>query len=247
MRRRVRLHLDLPVWLYRVLRPVKRAMARLGRRRPGGQWGPDLSGDRDVEWSWVAAEMPAGPGKALDFGSGESSLGLVAAHRGFEVTGVDLQVAEKHYVHPRLRLVKGDILELPLAERCFDLVINCSTVEHVGVAGRYGVTESDPDGDLKAMARLRQLMKRKGTMLLTVPAGQDAVFPPACRVYGEKRLPPLLGGYAVQKEAFWIKDEHNRWTPCDRKVALGFKPFVRSLSPFESAYALGCFVLRTGD
>jgi hypothetical protein len=33
--------------------------------------------------------------------------------------------------------------------RWFDTVINCSTVEHVGLPGRYG-GPSIPDGDLEA-------------------------------------------------------------------------------------------------
>ena len=39
----------------------------------------DLKGDRNVEWSWVAAEMPEGPGMALDFGPGGSQLSTIAA------------------------------------------------------------------------------------------------------------------------------------------------------------------------
>jgi len=55
-----------------------------------------------------------------------------------------------------------DILKVDLPAKHFDLVINWSTVEHVGLAGRYGVTKSRPDGDLEAMARLRDLMKPGG-------------------------------------------------------------------------------------
>ncbi len=101
--------------------------------------GRNLSGDRDIEWSWVAAQMPSGPGEALDFGHGGSHLGLIAAQRGFNVTAVDLEPARWFYQHPCLRFIQGDILRLPLPAGHFDLVINCSTVEHVGLVGRYGV------------------------------------------------------------------------------------------------------------
>lgn len=205
---------------------------------------PNLLGDRDIEWSWIASQMPAGPGEALDFGSGGSHLALIAAKRGFNVTAVDLEPVQWPYVHPRLHFILGDILKLPLRTEHFDLIINCSTVEHVGIAGRYAVTRPRPDGDLEAMAHLRQLMKPGGVMLLTIPIGQDAVFTPLCRVYGVQRLPRLLDGYTVESKVFWVKDGMNRWTLCDKDTALKFKSSMSSWNVLENTCALGCFVLK---
>jgi len=205
---------------------------------------PNLLGDRDIEWSWIASQMASGPGEALDFGNGGSPLGLIAAHRGYKVTAVDLEPVQWPYVHHSLRFIKGDILKLPLPRDHFDLIINCSTVEHIGLAGRYGVTEDRPDGDFAAMARLRELMKPNGAMLLTIPAGQDAVFMPLCRVYGTQRLPQLLEGFTIEKEIFWTKDNQNQWVNCGKDEALGFKASAGSWDPLENVYAIGCFVLR---
>ena len=36
----------------------------------------DLTGDRSLEWSWVAANLPDSPGAVIDFGSGEALLSL---------------------------------------------------------------------------------------------------------------------------------------------------------------------------
>jgi len=224
----------LPNWLYlrlRLLRP------KLGAP-------PNLLGDRDIEWSWVSAHIPSGPGEALDFGPGGSHLGLIAAQRGFEVTAIDLEPVHWYYVHQKLHFVQGDILKVDLPAKHFDLVINCSTVEHVGLAGRYGVTKSRPDGDLEAMARLKDLMKPGGVMLLTIPVGQDAVFVPLSRVYGARRLPQLLNGYRVEEDVFWVKDAENRWVLCDRDTALNFKASAGSWDPLQNIYALGCFVLK---
>ena len=81
-------------------------------------------------------------------------------------------------------------------------------------------------------------------MLLTIPVGEDAVFAPLCRVYGRERLPSLLENYVVQKEAFWVKDQDNRWVRCDSQTALNFQAAVQSCDPLQNAYALGCFVLQ---
>lgn len=205
---------------------------------------PNLAGDRDIEWSWVASHIPQGPGEALDFGPGESMLGLIAAQKGFRVTAIDRQQVHWKYVHPELRYVQGDILQLSLPLNYFDLVINCSTVEHVGLAGRYGVRDQNPDGDLEAMNRLEKIMKPGAVMLLTIPVGLDAVFAPLCRIYGEKRLPLLLKGFSIEKEDYWTKNDQNQWIPCNRERALNFKASAGSWDPLQNSYALGCFVLR---
>jgi len=204
--------------------------------QPPLSW-PNLAGDREIEWSWVAANMPQGPGAVLDFGSGDSYLGLIAAQRDYDVMTIDLGKVEWPYLHPALRFMQGDLLTLDLPKSHFDLIINCSTVEHVGLAGRYGVTQNRADGDLSAMQRLRDVMKPDGIMLLTVPVGRDAVFPPLHRVYGEQRLPQLLRGYTAVKEKYMVKDDRNRWVFAEKNTAL-------TRTPLERCYGLGCFVLR---
>jgi SAM-dependent methyltransferase len=248
-RQSVSVTLNLPTWLCRPLRWVKRRAfpSRLGSG--AAQTTPNLAGDRDIEWSWVTAHLPSGPGKALDFGPGGSHLGLVAAQRGFDVTAVDLGAVHWDYVHPRLRFVRGDILDLEFPASHFDLVVNCSTVEHVGLVGRYGVIEDRPDGDLEAMARLRELMKPGGLMLLTIPVGRDAVFAPLCRVYGQERLPSLIDGYVVEKEDYWVKNHDNRWVQTDRDSALAFEASAGSWDALQNVYALACIAMRkpTGE
>lgn len=220
--------------LRHIVRIAEYLLTRLGAKVPKA---PNLVGDRDIEWSWVASQMPSGPGEALDFGPGGSYLGLIAAQRGFAVTAIDLEAVRWYYTHPRLRFVQGDILKLSLSKEHFDLVINSSTVEHVGLVGRYGVTEARADGDLEAMARLRSFMKPAGTMLLTIPVGRDAVFPPWHRVYGVERLSDLMSGYVVEREEYWVKNEQNKWILADKRDALARIPQKR-------LYGLGCFVLK---
>lgn len=204
----------------------------------------NLLGDRDIEWSWVVSHMPHGPGQALDFGNGGGALALVAAQRGFDVTAIDQERVQWPYEHSLLHFIQGDILKLSLQKHHFDLVINCSTVEHVGIAGRYGVIEDRHDGDIEAMAYLREAMAPGGIMLMTIPVGRDAIFPPLTRIYGNARLPHLLKGYLVVAEAFWVKNQKNQWASCAREIALTFESSAGSLDPLRNVYALGCFVLQ---
>ena len=224
-------------------------VARFGRQRINDlfvRWGLaqrptiTLDGDREIEWSWVAAHVEQRPGRALDFGCGSRGfLTLIAAHRGYRVTAVDLQPVKWPHRHPAVEFLQGDILRLELAADSFDLVLNCSSIEHVGLPGRYG-SAGRPDGDLEAMALLRTLLKDGGSMVMTIPVGRDAVFAPFHRVYGKERLPLLLERWVVGRKEFWTKDEKNQWMQTEEPQALDREGSERS-------YGLGLFLLRRGS
>jgi SAM-dependent methyltransferase len=242
---RLTIPVPMPGFVYRLWKKVRnRFRGSEPPPPPTAARGPNLEGDRDIEWTWVSANMPSGPGRAFDFGTGVSNLAFAAALRGFRVTSIDLTATTRFFAHPRVEYLQADLLAMRLPKDSFDLVINCSTVEHVGLSGRYGVTDRRPDGDLEAMQILRRAMKRGGRMLLTVPVGKDQVFDPLCRVYGKERLPRLTAGFSIEKEEYWRKTETNLWKPCSRAEALAFQASAGSWNYLENIYALGCLVLK---
>ena len=198
----------------------------------------DLEGERYLEWAWIAAHLPDNPGTVLDFGCGVAVPGLIAALKGGAVTGLDLQDNKVPYETDNLQIRRGDILGTDLGETRFDVIINCSSIEHVGLAGRYE-SQDVPDGDLIAMGRLRDLLRSPSAiMLLTVPVGRDAVFSPWHRVYGTRRLGSLLQGFHVVSKEFWSKRPgRNTWVQVGEQEALDVRPS-------GSFYALGFFVLN---
>ena len=198
---------------------------------------PNLREDRNIEYSWVVANLPEGTERALDFGCGTSYLALTAAQRGAKTTAIDLTPIHWFYIHPNLNFIQKDIFDSGFAPETFDLIINCSTVEHIGIVGRYGIRKSHPGGDIEAMAEMRKLLKPEGKMLLTIPIGQDIIFPPLHRVYGKRRLPKLLDGYIVKKEEYWIKNDKNQWILTEKLKAF-------DLAPNRNFYGLGCFILQ---
>jgi hypothetical protein len=77
----------------------------------------------------------------------------------------------------------------------FDVCFSVSSFEHDGL-GRYG----DPlnaDGDLQAMQKAKQYVKKDGIMFLSVPTGRDCVYFNVHRVYGEYRFPELIKNWEV--------------------------------------------------
>ncbi len=176
-------------------------------------------------------------GKVLDFGCGPySHLGLVAARLGYQVTAIDPTDVQWPYTHPRLTFRQGDILENGLEPSTFDVIINCSSIEHVGIPGRYGQADL-PNGDLEAMSVFRKILKPGGKMILTLPVGRDEVFKPFHRVYGVERLAQLFQSWSIREKEFWIKDKENRWVSVDEEIGINQKASL-------TYYGLGLFVLE---
>lgn len=194
-----------------------------------------LAGDRCVEWQWVLDRLPAPPARVLEIGCGHAPTAGIAAVRGLEVTGVDL--LDLGYGLPRLTFIRDDATKLDLPERHFDRVVLCSTIEHVGLEGRF-TSADDEAGDFTLMARARRWLKPEGRLLLTIPVGRDAIFRPMHRVYGATRLPKLIAGYEVREEAYWTKTPERVWQPARKAEALAFEGSAE-------LYALGLFSLRS--
>ena len=186
------------------------------------------------------AALADGPGTTLDFGTDVGFLSLAAAQRQHDVVALDRMPPALEYRHPRVTAVQADILDRPLEGRRFDQIINCSSVEHVGLAGRYGSFEN-PNGDLEAMAIMRDLLDAEGRMIVTIPVGRDLVCAPLHRIYGDERLPRLLEGYSVHEAQYWRRDPAaSAWVEVDRDTAL-------QTEGSEWFYALGLLVLGRAD
>ena len=204
-----------------------------------------LEGDRGIEWGWARENLPSfGQGRiVLDVGPMDGfHLSMDAYGKGYEVVAVGLEDIKPPV--PQIHYVRQDILKTEFGFG-FDYVLNVSTTEHIGL-GLYG----DPlgeDFDLLAMQRLRRWMRPDGDgiQILTVPVGIDAVVGHWHRVYGEKRLPRLLDGYAILREAYWAKTADNsQWVQVSKEVALEEPPgLVPEPSMLNLSYALGGFIL----
>jgi SAM-dependent methyltransferase len=222
----------MPKSLYTGLREIKRVFippSRTAQPEGSPELRIDLSGDRDIEWSYIASRLPIGEGYVLDFGCGYGNMSIHGVQKGHRVLALDLEHNHFPWSHPQLEMVCGDLLKLNLPESAFDFILNCSTVEHVGLSGRYGVAVDETDGDLAAMRKLGQLLKPGGKMLMTIPCGLDAAI--------------VLQGFELQEEIYWLKHSDNRWHVSDRAQALSFAPTGHPTIPTRCSYALGCFVL----
>jgi hypothetical protein len=202
-----------------------------------------LSKDREIEWRWLAEKLEPAEhvlAHALDFGPmpGGPTCKL-AIDRGYSVTGIGLE--RIRFSDPVFEYIQQDIntVERP---GLFDVIINISTIEHVGL-GRYG-DPIDPDADIKAMLRLRSWLRFFGRHILTLPVGVDAVIGHYHRVYGHGRLWELLDGWAILEQKYWRKNDADEWEVCTKEEALAEEPTHLPVeSPLYLYYAIGGFVL----
>lgn len=197
--------------------------------------------DRSIERPFVFSNLPA-DGKLLDVGCAGSDLPVVLACLGYEVVGVDGR--PYHLSDPPFRFVRSDIRRMAFADGAFDVVTAVSTVEHIGLSGRYG-SDEDPGGDRHAMEEIGRVTKSGGTILLTVPYGQPAIFRPWHRVYGAEQLQGLVKGLEVIKASFFMPDERGFYRKVDQERASSFAASaeVKRGRFLEYSYGLACLVL----
>jgi hypothetical protein len=156
-----------------------------------------------------------GAARILDVGGSESTVGLSLATLGHDVTIVDPRahpLRHRNLTHAACRLD-----ELPADQRPFDAAVALSAVEHFGLEHYDSAPSIDespaatniarpPDGvggederlDLAALARLRELVRPGGLLVLTVPFAAQPSVDDFQRVYDEAGLAELLRGWTVR-------------------------------------------------
>ncbi|MGE5197257.1 MAG: DUF268 domain-containing protein, partial [Deltaproteobacteria bacterium] len=102
----------------------------------------------------------------------------------------------------------------------FDAITAISTVEHIGVSGRYGAHE-DMSADKKAIDEMQRILKSGGTILLTVPFGKAKIIKPFSRIYDGGLIKQLVGGLKIEKEEYYMQDSGDDWYKCSQEEAEG--------------------------
>ena len=145
-------------------------------------------------------------GTVLDVGASESTLCLSLATLGYRVTALDPR--PNPLSHELLDVVEARIEEWH--DGTFDAVVCLSTIEHIGT-GDYEQDASDRRVDLEAMARMHELTKPGGLLVLTTSVGPASTGVNG-RVYDRKGLDELLGGWEVKDETLVQRRDANTWT-----------------------------------
>lgn len=123
---------------------------------------------------------------------------------GWWVIGLDIR--EYQYQHPLFVYMKTDIVTMPIADIQADAIVLLSTLEHLGMAGRYGIKDNLNPADKMAIDNCYSLLKPDGVLLLTVPYVDNGSYyiRDNMRVYDHERLVYLFNEKYWHKKSCWV-------------------------------------------
>ncbi len=186
----------------------------------------EASGEKDrpvtrvIEYSFAIQKLGSAQGeKLLDIGctSRWNILPATLVGLGWEVYGIDTR--QLKFRHPNFHFVCEDIRHTSFPSNFFDSICAISTIEHIGLSGRFGVTKEDPKGDVKAIKEVERIIRPGGTFLVTVPYGQRAIIRPLHKVYDKAWLRELFLDWRIKDEIYYICNEDGYWEAAPEKVA----------------------------
>lgn len=138
---------------------------------------PPGTDERVVEIPWVLSRLvPAGRVLEVGYAFAEPAYLAGLLRSGVELVGVDLATRDVG----QMETVQADVRELPLESASFDQALLVSTLEHVGadnsVYGLEGEPESGDASRLRALRELGRILRRDGSLLVTVPVGEPGDY-----------------------------------------------------------------------
>ena len=162
---------------------------------------------------WIYQEEPA---RHVDVGSRiDGFIGHLAVFRTVEVLDIRPQLQPI----PNVVFHQLDLMHpLPLEWiGCTDSLSCLHTIEHFGL-GRYGDT-IDPDGHLKGLAQLKQMVAPEGLLYLTTPIGPQRVEFNAHRIFAaETVIGWFQDGWSIERFAY-LDDAENVHDGIDLRTA----------------------------
>ena len=152
--------------------------------------------------------------RVLDVGASESLVCLSLATLGYRVTAIDPR--PNPLSHERLEVVEGRIEDWK-GDGGFDAVVCLSTIEHIGVEAyeQHGLTDG---ADSAAMARMRDLTRSGGVLVLTTSVGPAAADGSHGRVYDQAGLDRLLEGWTVEDVTLTQRRDATTWAPVEGPI-----------------------------
>lgn len=169
--------------------------------------------ERSIEYPWIAKNISEIKNCCvLDVGAKEGlpSSDILLNNNNVVFT-IDINASNSIQSNNRLIIKNGDICSTPFNNEFFDAVIAVSTLEHIGILGRYGIDQPDQEGDISAMVEIFRILKPGGKVFITLPYGVGKSLP-LNRLYNVDRVNRLFEKYTnIKKEYFKFDSKYAMW------------------------------------
>jgi SAM-dependent methyltransferase len=158
--------------------------------------------ERIIEYPWLFARLPTGPGWLLDAGSVlnfDFLLGLPSLQSKRVHICTLAPEAECSWLRG-VSYVFDDLRKLPYREALFDWVVCLSTLEHVGMdntllyTGDHAKREAQSLDYLVALRELKRVLKPGGTVYISVPFGKAADLG-WYQVFDQRMIESVVGAF----------------------------------------------------
>jgi SAM-dependent methyltransferase len=127
-----------------------------------------------------------------------------------------------------LESLQGDLTKISFPDNSVESLSCLHTIEHIGL-GRYG-DPIDYDGDIKAIAELKRVVKPGGSLLFVTPTGKPRIQYNAHRIYSYDQVVEHFSGFEL-KEFSLVPDKEDEGLIHNASKELAD----------EQAYGCGCF------
>lgn len=221
----------------KIINIIRKQGLKLWRSLPqSGPLSNPLMGDRCIEYGFVIKTLESLDKNryksVLDIGCCASPLTTIIKEIGFSIDGIDLMPSP--YIYDGINYIQGDFISVDF-KISYDVIILCSTIEHIGLEGRYGSSEMK-EGDIETLKKVKDILNPDGILILTIPYGIEKTIRPLHRVYNKKSelLKYAYANFKILQEEYYKNNAKNIWIKCEENEA-------REVNPSESNYALGLF------
>ena len=187
-----------------------------------------------IEYSFVIGKLVSrDKGKVLDVGcvARLNPVPATLASIGWEVYGIDMRQFKFRF--PNFHFVPGDITGTDFPDNFFDAVSAVSTLEHIGLKGRYGISQDDAEGDARAVREIKRILRRGGRLLATLPCGPEARQTTLNRVYSGDSLQDLFSDWEIKDKAFYTQDNEGFWVPVAEEEVRGMAKNKEAIALLE--------------
>jgi SAM-dependent methyltransferase len=207
-----------------------------------------VTSERLVEYPFLVRNLvsPHIDAKILDIGAGESDLTKTISEFGYKkwrVIGID--IAKLTQKLDLLSLARMDARVIGFRDEVFDQIICISTIEHIGFPSEaYAIREeNDEVGDMRTMSEIHRVLKKGGTVIVTLPYGTRSIRKREHRVYNSSALTNLTSAFSVIKEEYYGYDK-GKWKKYNTQSAADKMINIKGVPSHFHSCVCACVLLE---